>query len=290
LAAEAAAAKNPKKPKRTKMAAAATSCSYLPEELWERIVKFLNDEGDYNHYSNIDDYGMLGFNRHHGSLRFLSVVSKQFLSITNRFRSSVTISDQTIPFLHRLFYRFPNVTSLSITLLSQDRLREGDLSELLEKISTFPLDLISLTLYHPITLPTEGLQVLSQKMKNLTYLTCYQMKYIHKNDLFFIADCFPLLEELILTDTIYTNDLVMIDIDFQFLALPKLRKIALSCNFIGHHSIIDFCKNCHHLQEVKLIDYPRYTRAIGGRPLYPLLGRRLYNRRRRTSRCCRLVL
>jgi len=64
------------------MAAATTSRSYLPEELWECIVKFLNDEGDYNHYSNIDDYGMLGFNRHHGNLRFLSVVSKQFLSIT----------------------------------------------------------------------------------------------------------------------------------------------------------------------------------------------------------------
>ena len=60
------------------------------------------------------------------------------------------------------------------------------------------------------------------------------------NDLFFIADCFPLLKELIPTDTFYTN-IFAIDIDFQFLSLPKLRKFALSCNFIGHHSIKDLC-------------------------------------------------
>ncbi|KAK2432476.1 F-box/LRR-repeat protein [Trifolium repens] len=71
------------------MAAAAKQCSYLPEELWECIVKFLDGDDD------------------HRTLMSLSVVSNQLLSITNRLRSSLTITNQTIPFLPRVFHRFP---------------------------------------------------------------------------------------------------------------------------------------------------------------------------------------
>ncbi|AES86609.2 putative F-box domain, leucine-rich repeat domain, L domain-containing protein [Medicago truncatula] len=141
------------------------TCSYFPEELWERIFKFLNDD-DIN---ILLPNGDLGFT-HQCCFRSLSLVSKQFLSITNRLRFSVTISEKTIPFLHRLFYGFPNVTSHNITLSSQDRNRESDLGELLTHISTFPLDLKSLTLYEPIRLPANALRALSKKMKNLTSL------------------------------------------------------------------------------------------------------------------------
>ncbi|RHN58535.1 putative leucine-rich repeat domain, L domain-containing protein [Medicago truncatula] len=230
--------------------------SYLPEELWEGIFKFLND-GDNNFYSNMDEYGMLDSNLSAISLRnsfkSLSVVSKEFLSITNSLRFSVTISDQTIPSLHPLFQRFPNVTSLNITL------RESDLDELLTQISTLAIDLRSLALYHPTTVPVNGLRALSKKMKNLTSFTGYQFaSMIDRNDLFFISNCFPLLEELILTDIGYSRFIWYLDDDDedddQLLALPKLRKIALSPNFMGRRSIDYLCKNCDLLQEVTVIE------------------------------------
>jgi len=150
------------------MAAAATG-SYLPDELWERIFKFLNDE-----VKNIFDIradGMLAYNLSFLSLRdsfkSLSGVSKQFLSITNHLRLSVTITDRTIPFIPLLFERFPNVTSLNITLSSRV------LNALLILISNLPLNIKSLALYHPIKLPQNGLRALSLKMKNLTSITCY---------------------------------------------------------------------------------------------------------------------
>jgi hypothetical protein len=82
-------------------------------------------------------------------------------------------------------------------------------------------------------------------MENLTSLTCYKIaSKIDKSDLFFIADCFPLLEELILTDTGYVLFILYHDKeDDQLLALPKLHKIALSSNFMGRQSINGLCKN-----------------------------------------------
>ena len=158
------------------------------------------------------------------------------------------------------------MTSVDINLSS----RESYLDALLIQISNFPLDIKSLTLYHPITFPANGLQDLSKKMKNLTSLTCYRIhaSRFHKNDLFFIADCFPLLEKLIIMDTSYPRPFVR-DGDDKLLALPKLRKIALSRNIIGHCSIKDLCKDCNLFQEVEVIGYPRwYAPKIGRRPRY----------------------
>jgi F-box and leucine-rich repeat protein 2/20 len=219
--------------KRKRMAAAAT-VAYLPDELWELIFKFLID------VNNLPSLSL------RNSFKSLSAVSKQFLSITNRLRFSVTITDGTIPFIPRLFERFPYVTSLDITLSSRD------LNELLSEISAFPLNIKSLALYHPVKFPENGLRAFSLKMKNLTSITCYRIASgVDKSDLFFVADCFPLLEELILSGLGYPR---CYHDDNQLLALPKLRKIALSPNFMGRQSINDLCKNCDLLQEVTVIE------------------------------------
>jgi len=233
-------------PEQQRMAAS----SYLPEELWERIFTFVNGD-DHIQYNDIDENGMLADNitalSPSDSFKSLSVVSKEFLSITNRLRFSVKISKRTIPLLHLLFKRFPNITSLNITLFC------GDLDMLLTRISTFPIDIKSLTLRHPSAVPKNGLRSFSKKMKNLTSFTCYQMTaYIHKNDLSFIAHYFPLLEELILT-VFYLP--IYYEHEDQLLALPKLRKIALARTFIGRQSINDLCKNSDLLHEVKVIKY-----------------------------------
>jgi hypothetical protein len=283
----AAAEKNPKKRKRTKTATATEETrSNLPEDLWEHIFKFLNDE-DNNTFNLLRPDGNLGFTDRprrirtlyhvskqdlpitNSSFRSLSLVSKQFLSITNRLRFLVKISEATIPFLNRLFERFPNITSLNITL-SPDAWsgRVADLGEFLAKISTSPLDLKSLTLYHPDRVPENEFRALSKKMKNLTSLTCYQMRFINKNDLNIIADCFPSLEELILTDTGCPHNCA-IDSDDQFLALPKLRRIALTHNNVCGHSTKNLCKNCDLLQEVKVVGGCVARYAFGG-PCPPL--------------------
>jgi F-box/leucine-rich repeat protein 2/20 len=90
-------------------------------------------------------------------------------------------------------------------------------------------------------MPISGLQALSNKMKNLISLTCSNINYLDIDDLFVIADCFPLLEELNLSfstsNPTHTYDFVLNNDHQLFLPLPKLRKINLSgdevnCNFL----------------------------------------------------------
>lgn len=234
----------------------AASGSSLPEEIWESIFKFLDDNNQ--------------------TFKSLSMVSKQFFSITNRLRFSLTIYCETIPFLHHLFERFPNLTSLDISLFSE----RIDLDALLVEISTFPnlSDIKSLRLstfpnsyiksphlsYRAFNIPEDGLRALSEKMKKLTSLNCSKVNYIDKNHLFLIADCFPLLEELTLTESglHYPEITRKDDFDDQLLELPKLRKIYLYGKLMVRQSIIDLCKNCNLLQQVKVIDYHSWTRAV----------------------------
>jgi hypothetical protein len=166
-------------------------------------------------------------------LEQLSVVSKQFLSITSSLQFSITITDQAIPFLPRLFQRFPNLTSLIITISSKQQKEEGDddFNALLTEISAFPLSNIkSLYLSNLNTkIPIDGLRALSKKMKNLTSLTCSKILSIHRNDLFAVAHCFSLLEELNLSFPIISRKCTLVLLnDHQVLALPQLQKINLS--------------------------------------------------------------
>jgi F-box/leucine-rich repeat protein 2/20 len=218
------------------MAAAAKLCSYLPEELWECIVKFLNRDDD------------------HRTLMSLSVVSNQLLSITNRLRSSLTITNQTIPFLPRVFHRFPNITSLNLASFSNIT----NLDVLLCRISTLPLDIKSLNISNTGAMPISGLQALSNKMKNLISLTCSKISYLHINDLFLIADCFPLLEELNLSFfTSYptpTCDIVLNNDHQLLLPLPKLRKINLSGDEIKCKLLIFIWQNSSRKLKNKLAE------------------------------------
>ncbi|KEH20627.1 putative leucine-rich repeat domain, L domain-containing protein [Medicago truncatula] len=119
----------------------------LPDDCWRCIFRFLNDDDD-NHKQRY--------------MESLSVSSKHFLSVTNRHKFSLTISDQTLPSLPRLFQRFTNLTSLDFKRFC------GDLDTLLCQISSFPLNLTSLNLSnHPI-IPQNGLRVFSQNITTLT--------------------------------------------------------------------------------------------------------------------------
>jgi F-box/leucine-rich repeat protein 2/20 len=211
---------------------------YLPVDCWESIFKiFFNECRDHNRY-----------------LPSLSVLSKQFLSVTSRFPLSLTIFDQTLPFLPRLLERFTNLTSLNLTHITRGR------DALLTQISSLPLQVKSLNLSNHERIPANGLQVFSQKITTLTSLICSNIGYIKKSDLYLIAEGFPLLEELDLSlpkDIDFCDDF---DINAITLALPKLRKVNLSGNYcINDSSILYFSKNCEFLEEVVMFNCKNLT-------------------------------
>ncbi|CAL5194853.1 unnamed protein product [Lathyrus oleraceus] len=235
------------KKKRSKTMAEAEYYLYLPDGCWERVFKFLNDDGD--------DYD------HNRNLKSISVVSKQFFSISNRLRLSLTVYDPTTPFLHRLFHRFTNLTSLDLSHF------HGDLDELLFQISLFPLKLTSLNLSHkPIIIPAVGLRIFSQKITTLTSLTCSKLHSFTSTHLFLIANSFTLLEELDLShpcfqDHNHNYTSYLHGIEALSLALFKLRKINLSGHsYINDKSIFHLLKNGNLLQDVILLDCFRITK------------------------------
>ena len=165
--------------KSTRSKSVSATYFYLPHECWEFVFKFL---------INCDENNSCSY------FKSLSVVLKQFLSITNRLRFSLNIWSSTRPFLPSLFRRFINLTSLNL------RCYFGSLNKLLLQISCFPLKITSLNLSNHPTTPAYGLQVFSQNITTLTSLKCSDIESFSINHVFLIADCFPLLEELDLSN------------------------------------------------------------------------------------------
>ncbi|XP_020966123.1 uncharacterized protein LOC107614698 [Arachis ipaensis] len=118
----------------------------------------------------------------------LSLVSRQFFSLTNRLRTDLAVLDPVRPLLPTLLRRFPNLTTIKIT-----RYFTGDINALLSQIALFDLpSLRSLDLSHQPTFPSHGLQQFSQKFPTLKSLNCSFMP----QDLGLIVECFPSLEEI----------------------------------------------------------------------------------------------
>ncbi|KAK2432268.1 F-box/LRR-repeat protein [Trifolium repens] len=217
---------------------------HLPDECWESVFKFFNEaDGNDIRY-----------------LKSLSLVSKQFLSITNRIRFSLTICDPTLPFLCKLFKRFTNLTSLNLTRF------HGDLDKLLRQISCFPLNITSLNLSTTKSaLPFLGLQTFSEKITTLTSLTYsntngYSTDYI---DLEIISDFFPLLEELDLSNPSSSYGYSSLRVN-KFLPweLFKLRKVNLSSQYyLNDQLLLHLFKNRKHLEEAILLGCNGITNA-----------------------------
>ncbi|XP_050917326.1 F-box/LRR-repeat protein 3 [Lathyrus oleraceus] len=222
--------------------------SYLPDECWECVFEFLNHGGDG------DDYD------HKRNLKSIPAVCKQWFTITNRIRSSLTIYDPTAPFLSRLFHRFTNLTSLDLTHF------HGDLDSLLLQISLFPLKLTSLNISHKPTIPANGLRAFSKNFTTLTSLICSHISSFSCTHLFLIAECFPLIEELDL-HLIHpiAGETIRSFLDgFEALSssLLKLRKLDLTGHFyMNDKSIMQLFKNCKHLEEVSVLHCFKITRA-----------------------------
>ena len=198
--------------------------SYLPDDCWESIIQIILDDG--------------GTGR--SCLNSLSLVSKQFLFITNSLIYSLTVYPSTVPFLKLLLKRFTNLTSLD---LSYCRI---DVDNILHLISCFLLkNLTSLAISSNSTFPSNGLQAFSQNITTLTSLTCSNM-YVYNNDLLLIADCFPLLKEL---NLVYPS----LNYRTNFIKgicslLSKRQLVNYQTDFInGIHSLLSKCQFIQHL-------------------------------------------
>ncbi|PNX58303.1 F-box/LRR-repeat protein, partial [Trifolium pratense] len=203
---------------------------YLPDDCWENVFKFLNDDDKDNR----------------SCLKSVSLVSKRFLSITNRLRSSLTICKELRPFLTAIFHRFPNLTSIKFLRLC------GDPNAILSQISCFPFNITSLNLRSLNTIPINGLQAFSQKITSLKSLECSHMNSMSVTDLPFIVDRFPLLEELNLNSiAIFSRGNMLNGIETLSLALSKLRKVNLSSHtYMNDQSLFHLFNNCKLLEQV----------------------------------------
>ncbi|KHN01288.1 F-box/LRR-repeat protein 20 [Glycine soja] len=206
---------------------------HLPDECWELVLKFLKS---------------------HRHFEPLSLLSTQFLSITNRLRTSLTISDPTLPLLPNLFLRFPFLTSLDLT-----RLHHSHLHALFLHISRATLPLQSLNLSGHPAIPSNGFRILAKKVTTLKSLTCSHMGSLRNSDLILIAQCFPFLEHLDLSFPEDTDNSTFpvsdVGVKALSLALPMLLSVDLSGNFfINDASILSLCKNCNFLEQVTIFE------------------------------------
>ncbi|XP_058729732.1 uncharacterized protein LOC131601845 [Vicia villosa] len=212
---------------------------YLPDECWEFVFKFLIEDEYYNPKS-------------------LSLVSKQFLSITNRLQYSLLVREEASSFmLRRLFRRFSNLNSIHFPYYT------NCIDHLLIQISQFSLNITSLNLStYQSEISASGLIPFSQKITTLTSLTCSFLKYTDFN---LIAQCFPLLQELDLSFPKKCSYSILGELhplEPLSLALFKLRKV----NFTGHSYIDDqtlflLFKNWKFLEEAILFDCYRLTNS-----------------------------
>ncbi|KAK2420220.1 F-box/LRR-repeat protein [Trifolium repens] len=209
----------------------------LPDECWESIFRFIIDD---NHKHN----------RHY--LNSLSVVSKQFLSITNRLLFSLTIYDDQSTSCC-LFKRFTNINSLKL---------RGNIDILLLQLSRLPLKLTSLNISY---IPANALRTFSQKITTLTSLTCCKINLVSSNDLFLIAECFPLLKELDLSYSLNCQKNYSSGLDDGIkalsVALIKLCKVNLSGIPINNQLLFHLFNNCKLLKEVTLFSCDEITYA-----------------------------
>ncbi|KAJ6326204.1 hypothetical protein OIU78_013327 [Salix suchowensis] len=211
----------------------------LPSECWELIFNFLD---------------------HHRHFEPLSLVSTQFLSMTNHLRRSLIISSRTSPFLPNIFQRFPNLKGIEI------RESDEDLDYLLHQISNSGLDLESLTLSSQEQFSLMSLRELGLRMKNMRKLNCSETNCLQDTHLFEIGNSFPLLEDLNISfpqynsrfDSIGSLDLqrfsgIVTDEGIIHLSmkLKSLLKIDLSGNhFITDKSLQFLSENCLLLREI----------------------------------------
>lgn len=217
----------------------------FPDEIWELILSGLGDD-------------------RHPEFESLSLVSKRFLSLTDRLRHRFTVVDQTY-FIHgtisRLVNRFQNLKTLDLS-----RLRDGRLETALREIarSSVALNLETLDISNHDSVPIESLKELGLRSRKIKVLNCANVVRLCDEDLIAIAKFYPDLEEL---DISYPRhkfsiaafrdynimEIMITDAGIEVLSsgLKNLTKINISMNpLLTDQSLFDLSSNCLRLKEI----------------------------------------
>ncbi|KAK9281933.1 hypothetical protein L1049_004841 [Liquidambar formosana] len=185
----------------------------LPQECWELI-----------------------FNRVDG-LEAISLVCKEFLSISNSVRHSLRVYNLTV--LCRLLKRFPHLKKIDLSVF------DGDIDLAILEIARSGLNLEALNVSNQKILPVESLRVLGSYMKSLKTLECGNLDLLRDSDLQAISDSFPWLEELDISSPSASEQLVTDDgIEVLASKLRALSKINVSWNTnLSDRSILALSSN-----------------------------------------------
>ncbi|CAA7050457.1 unnamed protein product [Microthlaspi erraticum] len=202
----------------------------LPEACWESICKLI-DKDDYRFLESV------------------SLVSTSFLSITNHVRSTFTITDRTVPLLHRHLRRFRNLKRVRFYDFTKN-----PVSTLLQ-VSRSGLHLESLDVWAMPYFPDSE----KSGMKMMSHLKEFNVGGIdelREIDLVSIGLCFPFLQKLHIG---YIDSLPGPVLDSAIISLssnlPGLLKIDVTGNsLMTDKSLISLSENCVLMREVIICD------------------------------------
>ncbi|XP_058215166.1 uncharacterized protein LOC131326400 [Rhododendron vialii] len=214
----------------------------LPDDCWELIFQKLREDDERDMYS-------------------ISLVSKQFLSISNRVKLSLNVHDETLPLLPNLLRRFQLIKSIVINTYNHQ-----DIDGVVHQISQSGfLNLQAIKFWCTSVPPRDGFKALALNKNiknNLKVLDCSRLISMQDKDLVLIADSFPELEELRISvrDDMYDDDEVAARItddgvDALASKLKELKKIVFQGNacFITDQSLISLSSNCVKPREISLL-------------------------------------
>jgi hypothetical protein len=209
---------------------------------WECVVRFLNNGNDHKN----------------SSLKSFSAVSKQFLSITNRLRFSITIRHPTRLCLSQLFQRFPNLTSLHLThhygddrfcwlssIASSIRIKY---TQSVDNSNSFVVgaQLKSLHLTFNLCLRDESIKMIASVFPNLQLLNFMYCYNISEEGIFHVLRTCSEIKHLNLTGCLGRN---LRGMNFD---LPKLEVLKLSHTNVDDETMSVISKCCRGLLKLSL--------------------------------------
>ncbi|KAI8570337.1 hypothetical protein RHMOL_Rhmol01G0026800 [Rhododendron molle] len=221
---------------------------YFPDECWELIFQNLREDDERD-------------------LDSICLVSKRFLSISNRVKHSLNVNTMMRHLLPNLLRRFRHIKSIVICFDIRFAF-EKDLDGLVNQIArSGVLNLQAIRFRCSTEPPRDGFRALAlnKNINNyLKVLDCSGLCSMQDKDLVLIADLFPRIEELWLrTDAyIYKDAVAHITDDgvdvlaSKFMELKEIVFTGFFC-FITDQSLISLSTNCAKLRKISLCIYSR---------------------------------
>ncbi|KAI8570329.1 hypothetical protein RHMOL_Rhmol01G0026000 [Rhododendron molle] len=219
---------------------------YFPDDCWELVFQKLREDDERD-------------------LDSISLVSKRFLSLSNRVKDCFHVYDEAIPLLPNLLRRFRQIETIVLNTYAPK-----DIDGLVDQISRYGVSNLQAITFSGFTEPPrDGFKALALNKNiknNLKVLDCSRLISMQDKDLVLIADLFPCLEELRITgmlnwynsnDKVATQYITDDGVDALASKLKELKKVVIkgTACFITDKSLISLSTNCVKLRGIRLSLY-----------------------------------